>query len=74
MDLNSRIQLSEQKFDSLEKQRGQLLKQAEECLTEMTKLQGEYRVLIEMRDSEKEKAEKRKNKQADTVEAPGESK
>ncbi len=58
MDIELLIQESEQNFNELERQRAQLLKQAEDCLTEMTKLQGEYRVLNKMRVSDHEKTSK----------------
>lgn len=52
MTLDSRIADVEQKFNTKSAEREQLLKQADECLTEMTKLQGEYRVLQELREQE----------------------
>lgn len=45
---------TEQKFNTKQAEREQHLKNAEECLTEMTKLQGEYRVLEELEDAEKQ--------------------
>lgn len=48
MTLDERITESEQKFNTQQAQREGLLKQAEECLTEMAKLQGEWRLLKEL--------------------------
>lgn len=50
MTLESRIAEAEQKFNTKQAEREQLLKQAEEVLTEMTKLQGEWRVLNEIKE------------------------
>jgi len=50
MTIENRIAEAEQKFEQLKSQRDELLRQAEELLTEMTKLQGEYRVLIELKN------------------------
>lgn len=52
MTIAERIQEAEQKFNTFEKQRQEHLKMAEECLTEITKLQGEYRVLQELLNEE----------------------
>lgn len=55
------------RFDELKEQRENLLKQAEDCLTEMTKLQGAYRLLEELETEEVGK-KKQVNKQANVIE------
>lgn len=60
MDIQSRIEQSEQKFKEQQEIREQHLKSAEECLTEMTKLQGEWRVLQDL-------LPKKPNKKANTI-------
>lgn len=55
MDITARITQAEQKFNTLQQEREQHLKSAEDCLTEMTKLQGEFRVLQELKPSKKAK-------------------
>lgn len=62
MSLEDRILEAESKFKQLDEQRQTYIKGAEDCLTEMTKLQGEWRVLQELLDG------KKPNKQADTIE------
>lgn len=52
MTLDERITEATEKFNTKQQERDNLTKQAEECLTEMTKLQGEWRVLVEMKDEE----------------------
>lgn len=52
MNIDSRIAESEQKFNTKQQERDNLLKQADECLTEMTKLQGEWRLLKELKEAE----------------------
>lgn len=52
MDIDARIAESEQKFNTKQAERDNLLKQADECLTEMTKLQGEWRLLQELKKDE----------------------
>lgn len=60
MDIKKRIKTAEQKFETERTKREQYLKQAEDSLTEMTKLQGEWRVLQDMlpRQGEREPIEK----------------
>lgn len=65
MNIQERILDSEQKFNQQQQQREQHLKSAEECLTEMTKLQGEWRVLQDLLVEEPKKS----NKKATTIEA-----
>lgn len=48
MDISSRLAETEQKFESKKSEREEHLRRGEECLAEMTKLQGEYRLLKEM--------------------------
>ena len=55
MDIDYRIQEATQKFENLKEQRNKLLSDAEEILSEMTKLQGEYRVLFELQENSKVK-------------------
>ncbi len=64
MDLEKRLRESEAKFDELRNKRDEHLKVAEECLTEMTKLQGEYRLLQELADKPSET-----NKEATVIDA-----
>lgn len=66
MNIDARIAVAEQKFETKSQEREQLIKQAEEALLEMNKLQGEYRLLQEL------KAEQ--NEQAPTVEVVDEGK
>lgn len=63
MDIQARLAEAESRFNTLQTERQEHLKQAEDCLTEMTKLQGEWRLLQELSDN------KQANKQVDTVEA-----
>lgn len=48
MDIKQRLELATQKYDQKSEERQQHLASAEECMTEMTKLQGEYRLLNEI--------------------------
>lgn len=48
MTISERIHISEQKFESKKTEREQHLVGAEECLIEMNKLQGEWRLLQEL--------------------------
>lgn len=50
MDIDSRIAAANQKFNTKNQERDEHLKQADECLTEMTKLQGEWRLLQELKE------------------------
>jgi hypothetical protein len=52
MTIQERIRESEQKFNELQAIREQHIKQAEEELQEMTKLQGEWRVLKQLEAEE----------------------
>lgn len=52
MDIESRIADVEQKFNTKQGERDELLKQAEECLVEMNKLQGAYRLLQDLKAEE----------------------
>lgn len=67
MNIAKRIQESEESFKTKQSEREQYLRAAEECLTEMTKLQGEWRVLNELKDSES--IRNQVNKQATVIEA-----
>jgi outer membrane murein-binding lipoprotein Lpp len=60
MNIQERIEQSEARFNELSKQR-------DDINTEMTKLQGEWRVLKELEAAETEP--KKANKRATTVEA-----
>ncbi len=68
MTLEERITESEQRFELKKQERDKLLQSAEECLTEMTKLQGEWRMLQELLNEQKSAEEP--NKQHDVIEAP----
>lgn len=48
MTIEARISEAEQKFNTKQAEKDNYLKLAEECQTEMTKLQGEWRVLNEL--------------------------
>lgn len=48
MNIASRLTEVEQKFNTKQSERDEHLKLAEECLEEMHRLQGEYRVLQDM--------------------------
>lgn len=56
MDINQRIAAAEQTFNTKNEEREKYIKAADECLIEMNKLQGEYRVLVEIRDEAKPQA------------------
>lgn len=59
MTLHERLEQSEQKFNTKQSEREQLLTQAEECFTEMTKIQGEWRLLNDLiNEGEPKKARK----------------
>lgn len=66
MTLEARIAEAEQKFNIKDKERQEHLKLAEECLTELTKLQGEWRVL---QDLIGEKNSSKVTKKATVIEA-----
>ncbi len=57
------MDIATQKFEEQKEQREQHLRAAEENLSEMTKLQGEYRVLEELSKQPKS------NKKANVIEA-----
>lgn len=70
MTIAERIRESEQKFEEKKTSREEHLRLAEEDLTEMTKLQGEWRLLQDLQAEEAQQAEKSKvNKKATVVEA-----
>lgn len=69
MDIEQRLRESEQRFEQKKAERDQYLQTADECLTEMTKLQGEYRLLQQLLNEQFEKEPKKVNKKADTIEA-----
>lgn len=48
MTLAERLAEATQKFNNLDKQREVCLKEADECLAEMNRFQGEYRILQEL--------------------------
>lgn len=50
MDIANRIKEAEQKFNTKQAERDDHLRQAEECLEEMHRLQGEYRALLSMQE------------------------
>lgn len=52
MTLAERLAEATQKFNSLSEQRDEYLKQADECLAEMNRLQGEHRVLQDLASEE----------------------
>lgn len=64
MTLAERLAEATQKFNSLSEQRDEHLKQADECLAEMNRLQGEHRVLQELASEEESHKAK-----ADVIEA-----
>lgn len=53
MNLEERKRIAKQQFNKLEVLRNDHLKQAEDCLTEMNRLQGEYRLLDNLIAEEK---------------------
>lgn len=65
MDIAKRIQEAEQKFNKLQDQKNQHIKDADDCQTEMTKLMGEWRLLQELLESKGKKP----NKKANVIEA-----
>jgi hypothetical protein len=52
MDLDNRITEATQKFDQKQQERNDYLKLADECLEEMHKLQGEFRLLSALKENE----------------------
>lgn len=67
MNVRDRIIESEQKFELKKQEREQHIQAAEECLTEMAKLQGEWRLLQEMLQEQQNKKEL--NQEATTITA-----
>jgi hypothetical protein len=65
MNIQERITVSEQQFEAAKARRDEHLRAAEEELSEMTKLQGEWRVLQELLADQSKKV----NKKATVVEA-----
>lgn len=61
MDIKKRLEEVTQKFEQLKTEREHHLGTAEENLTEMTKLQGEWRLLTDMQDEEKAKKKEKPN-------------
>lgn len=59
MDIEQRIKEAEQKFEQFTKDRDGHLKAAEDILTEMTKLQGEWRVLQDLLPKDGKKVNKK---------------
>lgn len=56
MNIQQRLEEAKQKFEEKQKQRAEYLKNAEDCLIEMYKLQGSFTTLEELQEkSEKEK-------------------
>lgn len=53
MQLENRIIETKQKFEEKQSERDGYLKQADLCMQEMHRLQGEYRVLVELKDNQK---------------------
>lgn len=63
MDIEKRLRESEQSFEEKKNERDQYLQSAEECFIEMTKLQGEFRLLQQMlTEQEQSRANKIPNK------------
>lgn len=58
MDIQARIAASEKQFDEQKAKRDEYIKLAEDCLTEMTKLQGEWRVLQDLLPKKNKKTNK----------------
>lgn len=56
MDIKDRIAATEKKFEEINAKRKSSLKEAEQYLMELTKLQGEWRVLNEMVDEQPKSA------------------
>lgn len=54
MTFDERIAKSSAAFEAQKTQRDSYLEMAEECLVEMTKLQGEYRLLEQLKSEELE--------------------
>lgn len=52
MNIAERIQELEQTFNTKQAERQELLKKAEECQLEMTKLQGAYNILKELQEEQ----------------------
>lgn len=65
MDIAKRIKEAEQKYETKQRELASLNKQVEECNTEMVKLQGEWRVLNQLKDSEP-----KKGRRAGIIEVP----
>lgn len=66
MNIADRLRESEDNFEQKKAEREQHLQLADECMTEMTKLQGEYRLLQEL---QVEEAKKKVNKNPTAIEA-----
>jgi hypothetical protein len=68
MNIEERLRESEKQFEQKKTERDQHLQVAEDCLLEMTKLQGEYRVLQEL-SLDQPADPKKVNKKANVIEA-----
>lgn len=73
MTIRERIEASEQQFETLKTEREDLLKRVDGITTELTKLQGEWRVLQDLRFAEQEELDNKKpNKKATMIDVPEE--
>lgn len=52
MDVQAKLAETKQKFEETQTQRNNFIEQANACMTEMNKLEGEWRLLQEMQPSE----------------------
>ena len=66
MDLQAKLVACEQKFEQIKNERDQHIETANEQLEELTRLQGEFRLLNEMIDEQKAN---KSNKKAKVIEA-----
>lgn len=55
MSIGERILEADRKYQEKQQERARLLQMAEDCLTEMYKLQGEWRVLTDLEKDETDK-------------------
>jgi hypothetical protein len=67
MTLESRKALIDQRFEEQKAQRQNHLDAAQECLTEMNRLQGEYRLLETLAAEELQSANTKPNKKANVI-------
>lgn len=68
MDIKERLVKTNALFEQKERERNQHTQAAEECFIEMTKLQGEYRLLQDMAAEQDASDKKRLNKKTGTIE------